>query len=645
MGRPVILGNGSLTVGLNEHGLVHDFYYPYIGLENLTNSRSIDHLIGVWIDGEFSWVNNGQWEIDVDFEENALVSNVRMLNRHYGVELMFNDFVDHHENAFCRRITVANHAKEYHNIRLFIHQVFRLSKDGRADTALFVPQKHYILNYKGHNNLLIYAQTANGTPYDQFVIGNYGIEGKEGSYKDAEDGELSNNPVEHGSVDTVIRFPCSLSGGSSEQIDYWIIAADSQTCAEKIHDQFLVQGLEHRLEMTREYWRSWLMTASETLHGIDNRYLTVAQKSLMVIKAHVDKRGGIIASCDSSIYQSGRDYYSYVWPRDGAYAIWPLIRFGFQDEAKKFFEFCRDTLAPDGYLMHKYQPDKAIGSSWLPLLQGQRAELAIQEDEVAIVLFMLGEYATYHGDHDFIFNLYNTFVQPVGNFLASFIDEQTQLPHASYDLWEEKFLTTVYTTAIVYRALLVAANFAEKFEYPNDAVHWRETSRKMLDNFTLFFDAEKKIFCKGFLLQEDGSLQFDKTVDVSSFYGLMMMFSQDIPSEQREQMLTAIETTLLDKNVSGGCPRYEYDRYFASNPPHLGNPWIITTLWLAQYYLRCGRTEQAVHYIDWALEHALTSGMLPEQVNPNNGSPLSVVPLVWSHAELLQTLLYLSKSS
>ena len=46
----------------------------------------------------------------------------------------------------------------------------------------------------------------------------------------------------------------------------------------------------------------------------------------------------------------------------------------------------------DGYLMHKYQPDRAIGSTWHPLVHGRSKELAIQEDETAGVIFMIGEY-------------------------------------------------------------------------------------------------------------------------------------------------------------------------------------------------------------------------------------------------------------
>jgi GH15 family glucan-1,4-alpha-glucosidase len=189
----------------------------------------------------------------------------------------------------------------------------------------------------------------------------------------------------------------------------------------------------------------------------------------MVIKAHTDKRGGIIASCDSSIYNFGRDYYSYVWPRDGAYAMWPLIRLGYTDEPRRFFSFCRDIIHPDGYLMHKYQPDRAIGSTWHPLLHGKHSELAIQEDETATVVYMLGEYYETSKDEEFVESMYTTFVQPAANFMTDFRDEATKLPHASYDLWEEKFSTSTYTTAITYRALLTAADLAEEFEFPDDA--------------------------------------------------------------------------------------------------------------------------------------------------------------------------------
>ena len=644
MGRPVMLGNGALTVGINEQGLVHDFYYPYVGLDNLTTARSVHHKIGVWVDGRFSWVDDGTWHTHVDFETDALVSRISMRHEELQVELNFEDFVDSEFNAFCRLLTLTNTSHDQREIRLFMHQVFQISRGGRADTALYVPDDHYILDYKGHCSLLIYGQGEDGVAYDQFAVGNYGIEGKEGTFKDAEDGELSGHAVEHGGVDSVIRFSKKVSAGSSAKFNYWIIAAESQYDAEPIHRTLLKQGLAERAAYTRYHWHTWLAKGSNAIHAIDQQYLDITKKSLMIIKVHIDKRGGIIASCDSSIYNYGRDYYSYVWPRDGAYAIWPLIRMGYTDEAKKFFEFCRDILTPDGYLMHKYQPDRAIGSTWHPLLHGNRKELAIQEDETASVIYMLGEYYEHTHDEDFVRNLYRTLIQPSANFMAGFIDDQTGLPHASYDLWEEKFLTSTYTVAITYQALLVAADFAEMFEYPDDAVRWRERAAKILENSDVFYDATSNFHRKGFLLQEDGSLDFDNTLDVSSLYGVMMYGLMKAP-EQLHQTVKKVEEQLLDAAPSGGTARYMNDSYFEVAPEHPGNPWFVTTLWLAQYYARIKQIDKTQHYVNWAISKSLPSGSLPEQIHPNDGTPISVTPLVWSHAELINTILDVTKST
>lgn len=645
MGRPVMLGNGSLTVGLNEHGLVHDFYYPYVGLDNLTTARSVHHKIGVWVDDTFSWVDDGTWDISVNFESDALVSSIRMQNDDLQAELLFTDFVDSDINAFCRQIKLTNQAKKPRIVRLFMHQVFEISRAGRADTAIFVPDESYILDYKGRCSLLIYGQDDTGQVYDQFAIGNYGIEGKEGTFKDAEDGELSGSAVEHGGVDSVIRFNNSLGAEESCDISYWIVAADSQYTAEKLHSQIKKEGLEQRLQTTRTYWNHWLATGANALHEVDKQYLEHTKKSLLVIKAHIDRRGGIIASCDSSIYNYGRDYYSYVWPRDGAYAIWPLIRLGYSEEPKKFFEFCRDILTPEGYLMHKYQPDRAIGSTWHPMLHGERRELAIQEDETAVVLYMLGEFYEYAKDEDFTRSLYTTFIQPAANFLAKFIDETTDLPHASYDLWEEKFLTSTYTAAVVYQALLVAAEFAEIFEYPDDVVAWTAAADKILNGSDVFYEPERKILRKGFLLQDDGTLRFDNTLDISSLYGVMIYGFHKDDTDYLHDSVAEVERTMLDQSPAGGSPRYEYDHYFESTPPLMGNPWFVTTLWLAQFYIRSGHADKARRYVDWTISHALPSGVLSEQINPSSGSPVSVTPLVWSHAELINTVLDLSKLS
>ncbi|HUB93208.1 MAG TPA: glycoside hydrolase family 15 protein [Verrucomicrobiae bacterium] len=643
MGRPAILGNGSLTVGLAESGLVHDFYYPYVGLDNLTTARSLPHKIGIWVDGAFSWVDSDDWRTTVDFENEALISRVVMHSDRLQLELTFRDFVDHEFNAFCRQVGIRNEANRDRQVRVFFHQVFQISRAGRGDTALYVPDGNYLLDYKGRCSLIIYAQGADGTGMDEYAVGSTGIENKEGTWRDAEDGTLSNNPVEHGGVDSALRCSLSLRADSSEILDYWVVAADAQYNAQKIHDRLLKEGLPARLEQLKEFWRDWLRPAEEHLQTMPQVQAVAVRKSLLVIKAHTDHRGGIIASCDSSIYNYGRDYYSYVWPRDGAYAMWPLIRLGLYDEPRRFFSFCRDIVDPEGYLAHKYQPDRAIGSTWHPLVHGLHSERAIQEDETAIVIHLLGEYFEASRDLDFVQSMYTTFIQPAANFMADFRDEATRLPHASYDLWEEKFLTTSYTTATVYRALLTAADIAELLEFPDDAARWRDVATEVAESCHVFFDEQRGYLRKGYLLQDDGSLQFDNKLDVSSAYGPLMFATKAFGSRAIRSTFKAVEDTLLDKSPSGGAPRYENDTYFATTPPYLGNPWIVTTLWMAQYYLQVARTPDAEKLVEWSLGHALPSGALSEQVSPIDGSPRGVIPLVWSHAELVNTLLDLQQ--
>ena len=642
MGRPVVLSNGQLFVGLDESGLVHDFYYPYVGLENLTTARSTQHKIGMWVDGQFSWTDDSRWEIKIDFEVDALISSISLHNNDLQVTLRLQDYIDHEYNALIRHITISNESAEKREIRLFMHQVFEISRDGRADTALYVPDANYILDYKGRYSLLIGGIFDDKTEFDQYAVGNYGIEGKAGTFLDAEDGELSNNAIEHGGVDSVIRFTKELESGDSTHLDYWIVAASSQPDAERVHFEFKGEVMQERLLKTRLYWQEWLGRSGKTIDIKNQRSL---QHSLLIIKAHCDERGSVLASGDSSIFNFGRDYYCYCWPRDAAYALWPLIRLGHFNEAKQFFEFARDTMHKNGYLMHKYQPDRAIGSTWHPLIHGRRKELAIQEDETAGVVFMVGEYLESNpADKNFVEHLFQTFIIPCANWMSGFIDDETGLPHASYDLWEEKFLTSTYTVSVTIAGLESASRMATFYDRPEEASRWHKAAEGIRSNLYKLYHPDG-YFRKGFLLLENGEIQYDDTLDISSLYGPFMYVGLPIDDERLRSTAKHVEEKLYNTSPSGGVLRYEYDNYFLTKRQFKGNPWIVSTLWLAQYYSTAKQPDKAQQLLDWALAHELPSGALSEQFDPESGTPLGVTPLVWSHAEMVNTILDLNKDA
>ncbi len=641
MSRPIMLGNGSMLIGLDKFGMVSDFYYPYIGLEDHVNERIMHHKIGIWVDDQFSWMDDGSWQISLDYEEDAMVSTIKAVNPGQNVALEFHDFVDSEFNAFCRNVHVVNNDEREREISVFFHQFFQISNSNRGDTALYEPDGNYILDYKGRRSFLVYAENTNGQAFDQFSVGIHGIEGKEGTYKDAEDGELSGNAVEHGLVDSTLRVKTKLPPLSSNRVHYWVAAAASHDDAQKIHKELLGAGFDQHYKKTQKHWEEWLKIAKSDLKNIPSKYIVPFKKSLFIIKSHIDRRGSILASGDSEMLNYARDNYSYCWPRDACYVLWPLIRMGYQDEPKAFFEFARDVMTEEGAIMHKFQPDRAVGSTWHPLVHRGKPELAIQEDETAIILFMLHEYLQVSADEDFVRRLYTSLIQPAANFMEGFIDKKTKLPHASYDLWEEKFLTSTYTTAITYAGLMAAAKMAEMFEYPDDAIRWQTVAQDIQEEGRkTFYNKDKKFFIKGYLLDDNGKKLVDDTIDTSSLYGAVMFGLFPIDGIEVKDSFITLEEQLLDQSPSKGLPRYEYDRYCAPDfNAHKGNPWFVTTLWLGQLYNELGKPGKAEPLIKWTQDHMMKSGVLSEQIDPSTGEFRSVAPLIWSHAEFTNTLL------
>lgn len=73
-----------------------------------------------------------------------------------------------------------------------------------------------------------------------------------------------------------------------------------------------------------------------------------------------------------------------------------------------------------------------------------------------------------------------------------------------------------------------------------------------------------------------------------------------------------------------------------------GNPWIICTLWRAQWLIKTATSradlEAPSDLLELANLCALPSGVLPEQTHPYTFVPLTVAPLTWSHSEVVETV-------
>ena len=641
MTRPIVLSNGELHVGINNFGLVHDFYYPYVGLENHAAGKELRHHVGVWIDGEISWLDDHapDWQTTFSYPHRGLVGRVSAVNEKLGVILEFDDAVDATMNAFFRNIHVVNSRDYEREIRLFTHQAFVIG-DSRSntDTAQYLPDSDAILHYRGRR-VFVVSGSSQGKPFDQHTVGIFGIEGKEGTYRDAEDGELSMSNVEHGRVDSTLRFTLHIAPHESARVHYWIAAGTSLREALHINKLIWKDGVDHYMHSTLHWWHKWLEPTEQVLERMDEQYRDSFRQSVMIIKSQIDKRGAVIASTDSAMLNYWRDAYAYCWPRDGAYVLWPLIRLGYTEEPLRFFEFCRRVMHPSGYLMHKFRADGALGSSWHPYVHDDVVAPPIQEDETALVLFVFAQYYGMHKNPKLLDDFYEEMIKPMATFLAEYIDDKTGLPKPSYDLWEEVFLTTTYTTSTVYAALLAAGDLAEAAGDADNAVAWRLAADDIYDAaHKHLYNAKRESFYKGIIVKK-GEITYDDRIDTSSVFGAFMFGLFPIRETELQHALQSLLRAFPTRDDAYGLPRYENDAYLRVDDNTPGNWWFISSLWLAQYCIETGDIDMAHTIIRWVQSHAGPTGILSEQVNPHTGESLSVAPLTWSHAEFVATLL------
>lgn len=639
MARPIILSNGELHVGINKLGLVHDFYFPYVGLENHAAGKDLRHKVGVYVDGQISWLDDGAWECKFSLSSKALVGHIRAKNEALGIVLEFEDFVYSDGNIFIREIHIINARNYTRDIRLFLHQAFVIG-DSRSntDTAQYLPDSDAILHYRGRRAFVIGGETIDNRSFDQRSIGLFGIEGREGTWRDAEDGELSNGSVEHGRVDSTIRFSLSVEAHGSSRVIYWITAGTSTRTAISLHKTIRDNSPASFKQATVAWWQEWLAPVQKVVPKLPKHHHDEFLKSAMVIKSHTDRRGAIIASTDTSMLNYSRDAYGYCWPRDGAYVMWPLIRLGYTNEPLAFFDFCKNALHPHGYLMHKYRADGALGSSWHPYVHDSLNAPPIQEDETALTVFVFAQFYRMNPSKLLLQQYYEPFIKKMAQFMASYLDETTGLPKPTYDLWEEVFQTSTYTTALVHAALLEAADLAEIYEDADSAVHWRSVADDIKQAAQQhLYSPERQALRKGVSVV-DGEISYDDTIDVSSFFGAFMYGLFPPESDTLTNTMTAIKNAFLVSESSVGIPRYENDSY-QRRPGVAPNWWFITSMWLAQYYNELGDHEHTQRILDWVVSLASSTGMFSEQIHPETHEPLSVSPLVWSHAEYMATLL------
>jgi GH15 family glucan-1,4-alpha-glucosidase len=628
--RHIVLGDQQLLVNIDRWMQVRDIYFPHVGQYNHLGGHA--HRMAILEGEQVSWLNEEAWEKDLKYWKDHLVTNSTAVNVNMKLSLKFEETVE--DNIFLRKVTVKNGTNHERKIRICVHHDFHLYGDGVGDTGFFNPHENVVVHYKRDTYFLVgFCDDLKCNAMVDFDIGEHVNVGW----------DMERKPIHQGEVDSVVALDLTLPSDGERVFYYYLIAGTHLNEVLDLKDDFLEKGFTKFIKKSRKEEHEWLSQITPNIGLVDAKLQEFYKRSLLIVRTQFDHQGAIIAANDSDNMEFNKDTYSYMWPRDGALVAIALIKAGFAADTKKFFNFCKKVLFEEGCLLHKYNPDGSLGSSWHPWVLDGDYSLPIQEDETALVLHALKVYYDITKDKRFIKELYKPLIKPMGEFLARYRYENG-LPKESFDLWEERRGIFTFTTAATLAGLKAAdelghlikdKKFCKICNVGFDAI--RQAKLSYLYN-------EKEGYFRRSVSFEGDEVVYDDTMDASVFaiteFGVF-----DVTDSRVQSTMEKMKEWLGVKTSIGGIARYHNDYYFQQSDDLdmiPGNPWFICSCWYAKYLIRKAASkeemEEPLEILNWVMDHAQPTGLLAEQVHPISGEGLSVCPLTWSHAEFIDAM-------
>ena len=350
----------------------------------------------------------------------------------------------------------------------------------------------------------------------------------------------------------------------------------------------------------KKYWREYLEKHLEYYikdSKYSNKEIDIIERTILMYALLTNRKtGAVLASpdVDEEFTVCGR--YGYCWPRDALFINEAMQLLGMTEEVKKFYSvWAEKTQLPSGLFEQRYYSNGNLAPSW-----------GVQIDETASMIIGINKLPNK--------NDYKSIVEKATVGMIDFLDENF-ISKPCYDLWEERKDSHLYSTAAIYNGLEAAREVLKDDEKYNHLI----CEIDMLQPKIL--GAIKNNFVENDYLKRS---KYNSNTDISILGAItpFNVFSYDDPLSKSS--VDKIEYDL--KTDIGGFLRYKDDAYNG------GNAWIISSLWLALYYIEAGNIEKAKELYDWVTDHSDDKGFLAEQIDKTTGKPAWIVGLSWSHA-------------
>mgnify|MGYP002468028496 FL=1 len=382
--------------------------------------------------------------------------------------------------------------------------------------------------------------------------------------------------------------------------------------------------VDKKIDSIKKYWRKFVkehinLDTSNFSEKLDLIY----KRSILLFPLLINSEtGGIIAAPEIDEERKVSGGYAYCWPRDAVFITKALDILGMCNEAKDFYiKFCKNTQSKNGMWEQRFYTNGNLAPCW-----------GYQIDETASVVYGICEHYKFKKDIEFLKqsikmceNAVEFLFKYIENLLE--IDEEDSVKkeielknkntnkievHLSYDLWEMNEGVHLYSLASIFSAFDAMIYMDEELQKNNNSNRIKQEivlNRKLkLEKYkhlikkyitNNFYDEKQKIFYRNLT---------DKKMDIS-LLGIFVPFGLLSTSEKSAKNL-AEKINMTLRTYTGGYLRFEGDNYYGGK-----NPWVISTLWMALYYIKADKKNKAMECLDFVVKTASENGLLAEQVD------------------------------
>ena len=614
-----IIGNQNILASFTKQGEILRLLYPTRDYKQMIDFFHVGLKIN---DSRLVYLHEDINNIYMQqYEEDTNILNTEILNTYFNLKVVQTDYASIKENVLIRKYKFTNENTIDLDLNFLVHSSLTSSPENRVsgmcrNDALIQYNHEYMLCTFSKEKLL------------SSQINN--------SKANIEDGKIGDKDYVGMSANSSISYDLgTLKPNETREFELYIFIEDSKIGLdnlEKTIDRIRKIDFRTEYEAVKKYWKKYVKDHNglelDLVETPKNRKIKqIYTRTILLYSLLVNhETGGISAAVevDENLKQCGG--YQYCWPRDAVFTTTAMDILKMKKEVEKFYKsFCKNTQSRNGMWEQRFFTDGRLAPCW-----------GYQIDETASVI--VGVYNHYKVIEDKKFLKDNLkMCEKAINFLKKYVEDifqETNKCGISYDLWEEYEGVNLYAVSSIFASFNAMIKIYEelKEEFTKNRVKQenvnkeKETLRNLsvtLREYILknFYDESKKSLVR--------NLE-DKTLDIS-ILGTVIPFELFSPKDKK--ILNTVERINMTlRTYTGGYKRFETDTY------REGKPWIIATLWIAEYYLEIGEKQKAKECFDFVIKTSTEHGFLAEQINNSTMQPDWVIGLGWSHAMFIETL-------